>query len=161
MKWEVPLLIGFLLLFSIWISLPVTNSYYFDSNNIKHYNLTPLSSYHNDVNNLTNILFIKYENPWNTHSEIGIILFTGIFLLLLIHESAKLYLKYKILSSSRYNLQKYFDSTLNKSSNLNTTQKHYYDYDSVSPLPLSYSLFRTYKLKTPAKFFSYGSPAKI
>ena len=154
MKWEVPLLLGFLLFFSTWISLPVTNNYYFDSNNIKHYILTPASSYQNDVDNLTNILFIKYENPWDAHSEIVIILFTGIFVLLLIPESSQLYLRYKILTSLKFNLLKYFGCTLNKSGNLNTTQKHYDEDDFVLTHTLNYSFFRTDKLKKSSKGFS-------
>ena len=155
MKWEVPLLLGFLLFFSTWISLPVTNNYYFDSNNIKHYILAPASSsYQNDVDNLTNILFIKYENPWDSHSEFVKILFTGIFVLLLIPESAQIYLRYKILTSLKFNLLKYFGRTLNKSGNLNTTQKHYDDNDCVLTPPLNYSFFRTDKLKKSSKGFS-------
>ena len=155
MKWEVPLLLGFLLFFSIWISLPVTNNYYFDANSIKHYILVPAAfSYHNDVDNLTNILFIKYENPWDTQSEIAIPLFTGIFVLLLIHESVQLYLRYKILTSLKFNLLKYFGRTLNKSSNLKTTQKQYDNYNSELTHSFNYSLFKIHKLKKSTKVFS-------
>ena len=155
MKWEVPLLLGFLLFFSIWISLPVTNNYYFDANSIKHYILVPAAfSYHNDVDNLTNILFIKYENPWDAQSEIAIILFTGIFVLLLIHESVQLYLRYKILPSLKFNLLKYFGHTLNKFNNLNNTKNHYNNYDSVPKPTLNYSLIRIHKLTKSTKVFS-------
>jgi len=68
MKWELPLLLGFILLFSAWISFPSDNQYfYFDSEGIKHYILTPeISDYDNSLNNLTNVLFNRYENPWIT-----------------------------------------------------------------------------------------------
>jgi len=141
MKWEVPLLLGFLLFFSTWNSLPVTNGYYFDSNNIKHYILTQtVSSYHNDIDNLTNILFIKYENPWNAHNQIVIILVTDIFILQTINESVQIYIQDKILILSKSKFRKHFYFILLiKSHNLREPfKKDCRKHDSLIPTPLKY-----------------------
>ncbi|HSB56268.1 MAG TPA: hypothetical protein VLD38_00455 [Nitrosopumilaceae archaeon] len=157
MKWEVPLLLGFLLFFSTWNSLPFTNSYYFDSNNTKHYILTSgVSSYHNDVDSLTNVLFIKYEDPWNTPHEISVVLSAGIFLVLLVHESIQFYLKNKILTLSKFNLKKYLNRSLNEPQNLDVTLQHPRD-NSLSNLSLKHSLFVTKKLKSSKVFYAFFS----
>ena len=150
MKWEVQLLLGFLLSFSTWVSLPVSSNYYFDSNNVKHYLLTPaLSSYGNDVDNLTNILFIKYDNPWQAQSET--VPFTGIFLLILLSGAVQLFLGNRILVVSKFNIQKFLDLFLEKHVNFSTLRDHV-DQSHVSTLVLNNCLFKSYKIKKPKVF---------
>jgi len=69
--WGVPFLLGSILLFSAWVSFPSDNNYFFtDSNGVRHYILTPeISDYDNAIDNLTNVLFIKYENPWAAYAD--------------------------------------------------------------------------------------------
>ncbi|MGI0009633.1 MAG: hypothetical protein ACRD92_08440 [Nitrosopumilaceae archaeon] len=84
MNWEVPLLLGFLLLFSAWVSFPSADHYFFvDSHGIKHHILTPeLLDHDNAADNLSNILFTRYENPWMEYTGINIIFVAGIIIIL-------------------------------------------------------------------------------
>ncbi|MGQ0795784.1 MAG: hypothetical protein ACT4N5_06350 [Nitrosopumilaceae archaeon] len=151
MKWEVSLLLGFLLFFSIWVSLPATSNFYFDSNNVKHYVLTPaLSSYGNDIENLTNVLFIKYDDPWQAQSEI-VVLFTGILLLFLARGTVQLYLRNRILTISKFNIQKCFNLFLERCTDLKTTGIHD-DQCYISTHFLNNHLFKSYKIKKSKVF---------
>ena len=108
MNWEVPLLLGFLLLFSAWVSFPLADQYFFiDSHGIKHHILTPEKSDHDNVaDNLTNMLFTRYENPWIEYAGINIIFVAGIFIILQ-QEPVGLYLRNRIWTLISFNLKKY------------------------------------------------------
>ena len=116
MNWEVPLLLGFLLLFSAWISFPLTDHYFFvDSHGVKHHILTPeILDHDNAADNLTNILFTRYENPWMEYTGINIIFVAGIFIILQ-QEPVRLYLR-KIMRTWPLDLEKYsYSHLLNES----------------------------------------------
>jgi len=108
MNWEVPLLLGFLLLFSACVSFPLTDQYFFiDSNGIKHHILTPeISDYDNAADNLTNILFTRYENPWVEYAGTNIIFVAGIFIILQ-QEPVRLYLRNRMHALISFNLEKH------------------------------------------------------
>ncbi len=97
MKWELPLLLGFILLFSAWVSFPSDNQYFYvDSEGIKHYILTPeISDYDNSLNNLTNVLFNRYENPWIT-PDTFIAILLGFNILIIMNRSVLFYFIYKL-----------------------------------------------------------------
>lgn len=106
LNWEVPLLLGFLLLFSAWITFPLTGNYFFiDSHGVKHHVLTPAVSNHDAANNLTNLLFTKYEDPWMDYTGINIIFVAGIFIILP-QEPIRLCLTNRVWASVRVNLEK-------------------------------------------------------
>jgi len=73
-SWEVPFVLGFMLLFGIW-AFPSDNNYsYIDSNGFKHFIATPeVSDYDLAIDHLTNVLFIRYENPWTAFADTDII----------------------------------------------------------------------------------------
>ena len=108
MNWEVPLLLGFLLLLSAWVSFPLADQYFFiDSHGVKHYILTPEISGHDNVtDDLTNILFTRYENPWMEYTGINMIIVAGIFIILQ-QEPVPLYERNRILALIPFNLEKY------------------------------------------------------
>jgi len=117
MNWEVPLLLGFLLLFSAWVSFPLTDQYFFiDSHGIKHHILTPdISDHDNVADNLTNMLFTRYENPWMGYVGINIIFVAGIIITLQ-QEPVRLYLRNRIQTLIPFNLKKYsYDQLQNES----------------------------------------------
>ncbi|MCH6575524.1 MAG: hypothetical protein IH795_10040, partial [Bacteroidetes bacterium] len=69
MHWEVPFVLAFILLFSIWISVPSAEGQYYtiDTNGFKHYILTPeVYDNNNPLDDITNLLFLRYEDPWNS-----------------------------------------------------------------------------------------------
>jgi len=94
MGWEWALALGFLLLFSAWVSFPSDNQYsYIDSTGIKHYILTPkISAYDNAVENWTNILFTRYDDPWTAYADTAVLVVAGIFTVMLMQQSFRLYL---------------------------------------------------------------------
>lgn len=108
MNWEVSLLLGFLLLFSAWISFPSADNYFFiDSHGIKHHILTPeILDHDNAADNLTNMLFTRYENPWMEYTGINIIFVAGISIRLQ-QEPVRLYLRIRIWALIKFNLEKY------------------------------------------------------
>ena len=81
MGWEISFLLGFLLLFSVCVSFPSDDQYFFtDSHGIKHYVLTAeILDYGNSVDNLTNVLFTKYEDPWETRSSLFTVVYFSLF----------------------------------------------------------------------------------
>ena len=79
MAWDIPLLIGFLLLFNAWASPAVDDAYFVDSNGIKHYVAVPeITSYDNNVDDFTNSLFLKYEDPWSQPASLILMSITSI-----------------------------------------------------------------------------------
>ncbi|HXV38265.1 MAG TPA: hypothetical protein VD699_01635, partial [Nitrosopumilaceae archaeon] len=106
MNWEIPLLLGFLLLFSAWVSFPLSDHYFFiDSHGIKHHILTPEISDHDNVaDSLTNILFTRYENPWMEYAGINIVFVAGIFITLQ-QEPVRLYLRNRMWALTLFNLE--------------------------------------------------------
>ena len=98
MGWEWALALGFLLLFSAWVSFPSDNQFsYIDSNGIKHYILTPkISAYDNAVENWTNVLFTRYDDPWTAYSDTAVLVVAGIFTVMLMQQSFRLYLLRRI-----------------------------------------------------------------
>ena len=92
MGWEWALALGFLLLFSAWVSIPSDNQFsYIDSNGIKHYILTPIiSAYDNAVENWTNVLFTRYDDPWTTYTDTAVLVVAGIFTVMLMQQSFRL-----------------------------------------------------------------------
>ena len=148
MNWEIPLLLGFFLLFSAWISFPLTDNYFFiDSHGIKHHILTPTRSDYNSAENLTNVLFTRYENPWIDYTEINIILVAGVFLILQ-QEPARLYLRKSIWVLST-DLEEYLHTLLQKKSkDLGNWKRN--NYLSI----ISFLIFFTPKrLTKPFRFF--------
>ena len=81
MGWEISFLLGFLLLFSVCVSFPSDDHYFFtDSLGIKHYVLTPeILDYGNSVDDLTNALFTKYEDPWETRPSLLTVVYFSLF----------------------------------------------------------------------------------
>jgi hypothetical protein len=71
MKWEVPYVLVLLLIFNILAIYPSADfDFTVDANGVKHYTLTPeISDYDNPLDDLTNILFIRYGNPWNINTD--------------------------------------------------------------------------------------------
>ena len=88
MGWEWALALGFLLLFSAWVSFPSDNQFsYIDSNGIKHYILTPkISAYDNAVENWTNVLFTRYDDPWTAYTDTAVLVVAGIFTVMLMQQ---------------------------------------------------------------------------
>ena len=73
--WEVPFVLGFILLFSVWASFPTAEGQFFtiDSSGHKHYVLTPeVSDDNNLFGDITNLLFLRYEDPWHNSSWMGV-----------------------------------------------------------------------------------------
>jgi len=152
MNWEVPLLLGFLLLFSAWVSFPLTDQYFFiDSNGIKHHILTPEKSDHNDIeDNLTNILFTRYENPWMEYTGINIIFVAGIFIILQ-QEPVRLYLRNRIWALILFNLEKHSHGHLqNESKVFNLVYRNRNNDLAMWP---SLIFFNHKELKKPSKVF--------
>ncbi len=98
MGWEWALALAFLLLFSAWVSFPSDNQYsYIDSDGIKHYILTPkISAYDNAVENWTNVLFTRYDDPWTAYTDTAVLVVAGIFTVMLMQQSFRLYLLRRI-----------------------------------------------------------------
>ena len=71
MKWEVPYVLVLLLIFNILAIYPSADfDFILDANGVKHYTLTPeISDYDNPLDDLTNVLFIRYGNPWNINAD--------------------------------------------------------------------------------------------
>ena len=71
MDWAGALLVGFLLLFSTWSTIPSDNQFfYLDSEGIKHFVLTPaVSAFDNALDRITNVLFTRYDDPWTAYTE--------------------------------------------------------------------------------------------
>ena len=71
MKWEVPYVLVLLLIFNILAIYPSADfDFTLDANGVKHYTLTPeISDYDNPLDDLTNVLFIRYGNPWNINTD--------------------------------------------------------------------------------------------
>jgi len=92
MGWEWALVLGFLLLFGAWVSFPSDNQFsYIDSNGIKHYILTPkISAYDNAVENWTNVLFTRYDDPWTAYTDTTVLVVAGIFTVMLMQQSFRI-----------------------------------------------------------------------
>jgi len=86
MQWEIPVLLSFLLLFNIGlVDSPSNTNFVIDSYGVKHYVLTPAVSNHNKYfEGLTNVLFQKYENPWEQNDTALVVGSMAIFLLIVI-----------------------------------------------------------------------------
>ncbi len=71
MKWEVPYVLVFILIFNILAIYPSADfDFTFNVNGAKHYTLTPeVPDYDNPLDGLTNFLFIRYGNPWNVNTD--------------------------------------------------------------------------------------------
>jgi len=146
MKWELPLIVGFILLFSIWTTFPSDNNYFYtDANGFRHYVLTPaISAYDNAIDSLTNVQFTRYDNPWLAPTEITILV-AGIFVVLLVKESIQLAFRNKIISI--LSLQNHFSSNkLSKTNELldleTENNKDLYNYSN-----LIHSQFKKFKIK--------------
>ena len=73
MHWEESFILGFILIFSLVSVLPSAEGQYYsiDDNGIKHYILTPeISEPDNFLDDLTNLLLFRYENPWDASEEL-------------------------------------------------------------------------------------------
>ena len=73
MHWEESFILGFILIFSLVTVLPSAEGQYYsiDDNEIKHYILTPeISEPGNVIDDLTNLLLLRYENPWDAREEL-------------------------------------------------------------------------------------------
>jgi len=153
MNWELPLLLGFLLLFSAWVSFPLTDNYFFiDSYGIKHHILTPEISDHNAANNLTNILFTRYESPWMEYAGINMIFVAGIFIILQ-QEPVRLYLRNRTWALAPVNLEKYLHNHLQSKSkvfNLGCGKQN-------NDLAMWQLIFFTKRLKKSSKVFVFLS----
>ena len=115
MNWETPLLFGFFLLFSACIAFPINDDFSFiDSQGVKHHVLAPISTDSNNVNDITNVLFTRYENPWIDYAGINIIFVAGIIISIR-KEPARLYLSNRTWGVVT-NLEKYFQEFLQKKS---------------------------------------------
>jgi len=147
MGWEGVLLLGFLLLFSAWVSFPSDNQYsYIDSNGIKHYILTPkISAYDNAVDNWTNILFTRYEDPWTVHTDVTALVIAGVFVVLLTQQPVRLYLINRM--QTLFNLVKFFNFNHleggTESVNVDFKEKH----TQENFLSLNYLSFKKLKFK--------------
>jgi len=124
MGWEWALALGFLLLFSAWVSFPSDNQFsYIDSNGIKHYILTPkISAYDNAVENWTNVLFTRYDDPWTAYTDTAVLVVAGIFTVMLMQQSFRLYLINKmntLLNFVAYVHQSFF-ATNNEETNFDS-----------------------------------------
>ena len=100
MRWEVPLLLGFILLFGFWSTTSGGEYYHTDFKGVKHYIMAPaVSEDRSNLEELTNVLFLKYRDPWETLTGV-IILIAGIFVALVVREQIQTFLqdKSKILS---------------------------------------------------------------
>jgi len=146
MKWELPLLVGFILLFSIWTTFPSDNNYFYtDANGFRHYILTPaISAYDNAIDSLTNVQFTRYDNPWLAPTEITILV-AGIFVVLLVKESIQLAFRNKIFTI--LSLQNYFSfNKISKTNELSDLEiqnnKDPYNYSN-----LIHSKFKKFKIK--------------
>jgi len=92
--WAGALLVGFLLLFSTWSTIPSDNQFfYLDSEGIKHYILTPaVSAFDNAIDRITNVLFTRYDDPWTAYTETAALVVVGVFIVLLTQQTLRLYL---------------------------------------------------------------------
>jgi len=73
MHWEESFILGFILIFSLVTVLPSAEGQYYsiDDNGIKHYILTPeISEPDNVIDDLTNLLLFRYDNPWDAREEL-------------------------------------------------------------------------------------------
>ena len=147
MGWEGALLLGFLLLFSAWVSFPSDNQYSsIDSNGIKHYILTPkISGYDYAVENWTNVLFTRYENPWTVHTDVTALVIAGLFVVLLMQQPVRLYLINRM--QTLFNLVKFFHynhfENRTESFNVDFKEKHIQE----NFLSLNYFSFKKLKFK--------------
>jgi len=71
MKWEVPYVLVFILIFNILAIYPSADfDFTLNANGAKHYTLTPeIPDYDNPLDGLTNFLFIRYGNPWSDNAD--------------------------------------------------------------------------------------------
>jgi len=155
MNWEITLLLGFLLLFSAWVSFPLTDNYSFiDSHGIKHHILTPVISDYNSSENLTNILFARYENPWIDYTGFNIIFIAGIFIVLQ-QEPIRLYLRNRMRALVLGNLQNHLHYILqNKSEDLDFG---YWKRNNDLSIRRSLIFFTSKRLKKSYVFFIFFS----
>ena len=88
MKWEIPLLLGFFLLFSLWFQFPASDDFsYIDSDGIKHHVAVSTNYETESFDELSYLFSIKYESPWDnsksTFDIIGLIILVGISIIIL------------------------------------------------------------------------------
>jgi len=98
LDWEIPLLLGFILLFSAFgYSADFDQNFVVDSTGTKHYVAIPESLTDNSLyDDLSSVRFTKFENPWNENS-VGIIILIGFFTYLLVDFKSGFTLNSKIL----------------------------------------------------------------
>lgn len=113
MQWEVPLLLGFIILFGFWATTP-EQFYHTDFMGIKHYIMTPaVTEEQNDLNELTNVLFLKYRDPWKIFTGI-MILVAGIFVGLSQREQIQTFLQDKSRTLSKFSNPVFIHLSQNK-----------------------------------------------
>ena len=164
MGWQISFLLGFFLLFSICISLPSDDQYVTNSFGIKHYVLTPeILDASSSGDDLTNVLFTKYEDPWEVKSIFIIgyltLLFVSLYLLLTIyHTRSTVFSKLKIKNSYFSNKKLLLDfSTDNVPNNLKQFKiivvhsKHSKTFTKY----LTFSFSKKFKLKKLNKKISF------
>ncbi len=95
MQWEVSLLLGFIILFGFWTTTSSDENYHTDFMGIKHYIMTPtVSEEQINLDEFTNVLFLKYRDPWKIFTGI-VILIAGIFVALSQREQIQTFLQEK------------------------------------------------------------------
>ena len=156
MGWEGALLLGFLLLFSAWVSFSSDNQYSsIDSNGFKHYILTPkISGYDYAVENWTNVLFTRYDNPWTAYTDTAVLVVAGIFTVLLMQQPVRLYLINRI--QTLFNFVKFFHLNYFESGTESVNVESKEKYIQENFLSLNYHSFKKLKFKKSFsnKFFT-------
>ena len=122
MHWEYPLLLGFILLFGFYTTLYGDENYYVDFMGVKHHVMIEKVSeeqYDNDMS--TNIVFLKYDDPWTISTGIAI-LAASIFVVFSQREQIQTFLqKSRILSKLVKSFSLYFLQN-NKLANQNNSR---------------------------------------
>jgi len=101
LKWEVPLLISFIIILGISVSQPNDNIFYtVDSSGNRIYVLVPeVSNFDLSVDNVTNFLLIRYDDPWAIYVTTAILI-AGIFASLTKPVRDYLKIKFRILQNT-------------------------------------------------------------
>ena len=82
MDWETTSLLAFIIIFSMWATSPSMDYNYTVIDGVKHYFLTEeIQTNASNLDQLTNSIFIKFDDPWSVYSVTSMLL-AGIFVLL-------------------------------------------------------------------------------
>jgi len=164
--WEVAFVVGFILLFSVWASFPTAEGEFFtiDSSGHKHYILTPeISNDNNLFDDITNLTFLRYDDPWHNSPWMGITDVLKIFnseqsstnnnpisLVLGDPTSQNIIKEYNLSNLSLLLEKNTFDLVIN---NLQLTTKYFENFDSFfdinnhpSLIPIFHFLFHSRQL---------------